>query len=46
LEAVAMVERAQPFPAPPLEIDDEELKLAVPLIFDGRSPILATRSLG
>jgi len=33
LEAVAIVDRAQPFPAPPSDIDDNRLKLIVPLVF-------------
>jgi protein TonB len=38
-EAVAMVERAQPFPTPPPEIDDDNLKLTLPLVFNGRPKI-------
>jgi protein TonB len=34
-EAVAIIERTQPFPAPPSEIDDDGLRLTLPLIFRG-----------
>jgi protein TonB len=37
-EALAMVSRAQPFPVPPSEVDDEKLKLVLPVIFDPRRP--------
>jgi protein TonB len=37
LEAVAMIEHAQPFPVPPPDIDDDKLKLAVTLVFDGKA---------
>ena len=38
-EALATVGRAQPFPAPPAEIDDDSLTLIVPLVFAGRPQI-------
>jgi protein TonB len=38
-EAVAIVERAQPFPAPPPELDDDRLKWVLPVDFHGGSPI-------
>jgi periplasmic protein TonB len=34
-EALAIIGRAQPFPAPPPQVDDNGLKVAVPLIFRG-----------
>jgi periplasmic protein TonB len=48
LEAVAIVDRAQPFPAPPAEIDDDRLKLIVPMDFDGKagmSPLDVRRAI-
>jgi hypothetical protein len=33
---VAVVERSQPFPVPPPEIDADGLKLVVPLVFAGK----------
>jgi periplasmic protein TonB len=33
-ESLAMVERAQPFPMPPLDLEEHRLTLAVPVIFD------------
>jgi protein TonB len=44
LEAVAIVNRAQPFPAPPPEIDDNRLKLIVPLVF-AKLPQMSTENL-
>ena len=44
LEAVAIVNRAQPFPAPPPEIDDNRLKLIVPLVF-AKLPQMSTEKL-
>ncbi len=38
-EALATVGRAQPFPVPPPEIDDDGLTLIVPLVFAGRPEI-------
>jgi protein TonB len=37
-EAMAMVTRAQPFPAPPAEADGEHLKLVMPVNFSRRPP--------
>jgi protein TonB len=36
--ALAMVDRAQPFPVPPSEMEDGRLRLVLPVIFGGRSP--------
>jgi len=36
-EALAIVNRAQPFPVPPPEIDDDRLKFTVPMDFDGKA---------
>jgi periplasmic protein TonB len=38
-EALATVLRAQPFPVPPREMDDEGLTLIVPLVFAGKPQI-------
>jgi len=38
-EALATVGRAQPFPVPPPEKDDDGLTLIVPLVFAGRPQI-------
>ena len=35
--ALAMVDRAQPFPVPPSEMEDDGLRLVLPVIFPGRS---------
>jgi protein TonB len=37
LEALAIVDRTQPFPVPPPEIDDDRLKFTVPMCFDGKA---------
>jgi periplasmic protein TonB len=37
-EAVAMVQRAQPFPPPPAQAGDDKLKFTLPVIFALRSP--------
>lgn len=36
--ALAMVDRAQPFPAPPPELDDDRLSFVVPVIFSRGRP--------
>jgi protein TonB len=38
-EALATVGRAQPFPVPPPEMDDDGLTLIVPLVFAGKPQI-------
>lgn len=48
LEALAIVDRAQPFPVPPPEIDDDRLKFVVPMDFDGKvgmSPLDIRRTI-
>lgn len=42
-EALAMVERAQPFPSPPSDVPDDRLQFVVPLAFNGStaSPLFA-----
>jgi periplasmic protein TonB len=37
-ESLAIVERAQPFPIPPPDLDENRLKLIAPLIFAARFP--------
>jgi periplasmic protein TonB len=37
-EALAMVDRASPFPVPPLQVTDEGLNLVLPVMFMGPSP--------
>jgi len=32
-EALALVERAQPFPAPPAELDEDSLRFTLPVVF-------------
>jgi periplasmic protein TonB len=44
-EALATVGRAQPFPVPPPEIDDDGLTLIVPLVFAG-SPQIPISNIG
>jgi protein TonB len=35
-ESLAIVERAQPFPIPPPELGEDQLRMTIPLIFDAR----------
>jgi len=37
-EAIAMVQRAQPFPAPPPEVRDDTLKFELPVVFSSPRP--------
>jgi protein TonB len=36
-ESLALIERSQPFPAPPPELDGDRQTLSIPLVFRGRS---------
>jgi protein TonB len=48
LEALAIVSRAQPFPVPPPEIDDDRLKFTLPVDFEGKagmSPVDIRRAM-
>lgn len=37
-EALALIERAQPFPAPPAELDEDAPRFAIPIVFGPHPP--------